>query len=124
MKYAESTVAMTAYNLLAMATGPIERSSLLCRVRDVAMPGLEEQQFNSAIAKAMSRGYLHSIPGGIDVVDTKRRLVRSRDRSDVRVVGGEVLGGWERWIVQCRQQGLITLQQAIEESLKESGGTD
>jgi len=113
MPVATSTVAFTAYNVLALAGGPrtLEQISL------IAPRGVVEH-LRAALDEMVRRGWLSSSDAGeYDLRDAKRRLVRARDRSDGVVKSdGSVTGGWGRWVVQCKQRGLLTIEQAIAET--------
>lgn len=109
-----STVAFTAYNVLALAGGPRTAEQMLNVVPRGAAAYTEQ-----ALDEMVLRGWLTcDDQDRYDLRDKKRRLVRLRDRGDAKVDGatGRVAGGWGRWIVQCRDKGLMTLEAAIAES--------
>ena len=113
-----STVAMSAYNVLA--SGEAATTERL-RFRIPGAPTLAE--LDAALQEMRRRGWVTYGPSGWDVIDAKRRLVRMRDLSDAEVINGEVRGGWNGWTVQCRQRGFLLIEDAIAEGAAASGAT-
>lgn len=112
---ATSTVALTAYNLLAVGSGARTPGELEGRVLSWAREcGLEvpREQMAAAIAELARRGYVRSIRGMLDVADPLRRAVVARDRSDE----GGPNPGWCGWRVQVKPNAaphLVSLEDVI-----------
>lgn len=104
---ADSTIAMSAYNLVAIYAQPMELDLLLSQVH--AAHGIDQRRLEHALEQLRDRGWvtIDEKRGCIDVRDLKRRVVKARDRRD--------MSGWSGWLVQCRQRGLITIDDAIAE---------
>jgi hypothetical protein len=83
---------------------------------------ISSDTLDAALAALLGRGRVtcSEVVDGLptwDVADAKRRRVLSRDRSDGAISeSGEIVGGWEGWLVQCKQRGMISLEAAIAES--------
>jgi len=112
-----STVAFSAYNLLTL-TGPSSVEDLAA-----AFPyPMSGPRLREALVALVDRRYVKctqivEASPLFDVLDRKRRRVVGRDRSDARVTeDGDILGGWEKWTVQCAQRGLISIEAAIAET--------
>ena len=113
---AQSTVALTAYNIVCMAAGALTRDMLWDRVMDVQQhPGLSREWFDAALDGVVARKFMAESGDGLNVIDSKRRRVVNRDRSDGDKPGALVTGGWKRWMVQCRTRGILTLDEAMKE---------
>ena len=93
MTVATSTVAMTVYNLLAGGTGARTIDEIAAAVSGWAAESrivVSESQLREAVAGLVVRGFVRDMGarGLFDVVDPKRRVVASRDRT------GEGWAGW------------------------------
>ena len=94
MTIALSTVGLSAYNVLTRQAGPTPAST----IHNVVFHGLEDESitpevFARALAELEARGFIKIVDvaaGTIDVVDSRRRLVRWRDRTG---------DGWQNWMV-------------------------
>lgn len=95
-KVALSTIAMSAYNVLAKQSGPAEASRIFQVVSSGLMdPGITKDVFAKALAELEQRGLIAIVDkekGLIDVVDELRRVVRWRSRAPAT-------GGWDNWLV-------------------------
>lgn len=114
--YAPSTVAMTAYNLIALAKQPLHVEALEQKAREIQLPGLPRIEFGMGIGGLISRGRVKVLDGEmIDLVDSKYRLVKSRDRSDAYEVDedGLPIGGWNGWLLQCCNGPLVPLEEVL-----------
>ncbi len=95
MKIALSTLAMSAYNVIARNGGPLAAGKLHTIVTTALEdPGITRDFFAAALVRLESMKYIIIVDqalGLIDVTDPKRSLVRWRDR------GGD---GWSGWKVE------------------------
>jgi hypothetical protein len=98
MKNAPSTVALSAYNVLAKAGEPIPAQSLFNIVaRGLQDPGITGEMFARCLAELQTRGLIRvadQSKGLLDVLDPRRRLVRWRDRTG---------DGWNNWMVDSER---------------------
>jgi hypothetical protein len=98
--YATSVVAMSIYNWIA-ASGLVYDD--LDHVQEALEagphPDLTDELFQRAADELIARKLLIKRSGYFDIVDTKRRIFVSRDRSDffTNVETGEIEGGWASW---------------------------
>jgi len=116
--YALSTIAMTAYNLLALAGGTMADEALRQRCQGVQLPGLDAGSFIEALVEMAAKGWVDYDRGSkqVDLKDPHCRLVKYRDRSDGGYDDdGNPVGGWGGWRVQCRRQGMISIDDVINE---------
>lgn len=108
---------MTLYNLIALASGPRKPEQLRAVVTDPETGGPPSLEAVGHALKEMSRrGWVRvrECEGTVDVLDKKRRILVARDRTDAVVeADGSVSGGWEGWLVRCKEQGLLRLEDAI-----------
>jgi len=108
MKIALSTLAMSAYNIIARSKGPIAAGSAYSIVASALEdPEITRDLFAAALARLESMKYIAIVDqerGLIDVTDPKRRLVRWRDRRG---------DGWTGWQV-TGDDGLPTQMFAID----------
>lgn len=95
---ATSTIAMTAYNYIAIQPGPRSAGEILAGVQKMWSTMLEEKELAPALAALVSRRYVKLDPttGLYDVLDAQRRVVIARDRSDPT--------GWRGWLIGRRAQ--------------------
>lgn len=97
-KLATSTIAMTIYNILATIGGPANPFQLYCQAKKMQHPILDRKQFDAALMRLNRMRLVQSTQFGFMVVDRSRRLIVSRDRSDIKLQSnGEVTGGWNAW---------------------------
>lgn len=98
-EYADSTIAMSIYNVLATTGGPMNDLMVFNHVRTTANPGVTKKQFDASLNKLGKMKLIRRTPLGIAAVDPKRRIIVSRDRSDMKKqVDGRVTGGWGGWM--------------------------
>ena len=93
MNVAMSTVAMSAYNVLAKNGGAAPVARLHTVVKSGLNTDIEKDEFAVALTALMELGYISIVDeetGMVDVADPKRRLVRWRDRTN---------DGWDNWTV-------------------------
>lgn len=95
MKIALSTLAMSAYNIIARSNGPVNVRNVYNIVfAALEDPGITEDLFAAALARLETMKYIAIVNqtlGIVDVTDPKRRLVRWRDRTN---------DGWSGWRVE------------------------
>lgn len=120
--YADSTVAMSAYNALAL-TGGSTLDKLHSYLEVAAHPELDLEQSRRAAAELVERGLAVKAPVNSPdgatmlyrLVDAKRRLVVGRDRSDmVEDDDGRWSGGWERWMAREVSGALVSVEEVIK----------
>ena len=99
--YGTSTVAMSAYNLVAASGRPVQLSEVFERVRDIQLRGLTQKHFDAAVKGLLKRKLVAKRRGGLlDVLDPRNRIVGQRDQSDGDYdAKGRVVGGWNGWLV-------------------------
>jgi hypothetical protein len=101
--YADSTVAMSLYNVLCRRGSPAAGcEQLVGVVLELALPDLGTAQAEVAWAELKRRGLVVPRGKGYDVADRRRRVVIGRDREDWALDPGtgKIQGGWNRWMVQ------------------------
>lgn len=96
MKIALSTLAMSAYNVIARGNGPSQARHVFKIVQAAHEdPGITEDLFAAALARLETMKYITIVDvalGLVDVCDPERRLVRWRDRDG---------DGWTGWRVDA-----------------------
>ena len=100
--------------MLARAGGPRWTEAIRGLLPDLP----DATALEAALRELVRLGRVELGQRGWDVCDRKRRLVRSRDLSDATVVDGKHCGGWNGWLVQCAQRGMLTLDEAIAEGIQ------
>lgn len=107
MKNAPSTVGLSAYNILASNGSPMQATRLL----KVVQGGLNDDtitqdEFVLILTKMveLNRLRIHDREKGlVDITDSKRRIVRQRDRTG---------DGWNGWMLDSKS-GLKTAEGAL-----------
>lgn len=93
IQIAQSTLAMSVYNMVAMLEQPLALATIATRLEMSHLPGLEVADIQEPTEEMVKRGWVVLDPEGcVQLVDTHHRMVRERARS------GE---GWDGWIVSC-----------------------
>jgi hypothetical protein len=102
--HAVSTVAVSAYNLVAVAGKPLKATEIRERLASSQHVGLSIERTREALNGLVGRKLMRLAGDeAFDVVDPKRRVVVGRDRSDAQVLDdGAVTGGWNGWRVRER----------------------
>jgi len=115
--YAESTVAMTAYNLLVASARPCAREEIMMRARQVQHAELTSDLFSRAVWGLIERKFVLEDKklGMIWSADPKSRMVFSRNRDDVTTdeESGVILGGWTGWLVNDVPGGPLPIEVAL-----------
>ncbi len=94
---AASTIALSAYNVLARNKGPLPVSGLKAIVESGLNITISTHTFASCMAVLVEQGSINIVDestGTIDVSDPNKNLVRSRDRTG---------SGWEKWTIHDEQ---------------------
>lgn len=116
---ATSTVAMTAYNLLATASGARTLNELARAVNIWAARCrcvVPDPQIGKAVDELVKRKFVReTVPdsGLLDVCDPMRRPIVERDRSDE----GQPNAGWRGWKVHARPVAapqLVSLEDVVK----------
>lgn len=119
--YADSTIAMSAYNALALMNGG-GLDELFDSVCKAAHPELTREQFKRAVDELVGRRLLVRAPvnssGGArmhySVADAQRRLVVGRHREDmIEEDDGRWSGGWNFWVVRSANGALQPMTEVI-----------
>lgn len=113
--YGASTVALSAYNLLALANRPMSVSEIAEELRKAQHPLASDDLFARAVAGLVERGFVHEGHGLVWSKDRRRRIVRRRNRTDVSVDAetGRVDGGWTGWLIDDPSDGPVLVEEAI-----------
>lgn len=101
--YAPSTVAMTAYNVLAIKGEVVSMSNLFVEIEQ-HLPGLKKSMLSNALAEIKKRGLVKSCRKGFEIIDRKRRPIISRD------INGD---GWDSWMIMDAQRGSIPIEEVL-----------
>lgn len=96
---------MTIYNLLVLAGRKLGTNDLIQRV-DKMHSEAEPKQVGEALQELVKRKLVVEAEGFYNLVDTKRRPVRTR----LRLKDGD---GWEGWMVQDPRAGMMSLESAL-----------
>ena len=97
--FADSTVAMTLYNLLAMVRGALTVEQLTSSAMKLQHRGLETEQTQRALDGLVERGRIKLQPDGTYALIARERLmVVQRDLGDYDPKA--MTGGWEGWHVK------------------------
>ena len=100
--FADSTVAMTAYNILAVTSGAMTARALHKHATQAQLNGLEQEQMDRALAELEVLGRVLVQGDLYTCADEKRRVVVTRKRDDVgEDADGNVTGGWQGWRVRA-----------------------
>lgn len=103
---ADSTVAMSVYNVLAHAARGLKADDLMSGLRAFGMPQADERQVARCLAHLDARGWI--VTGArLRVIDPKRRLVRTRNRNDP--------SGWGGWTVKDPSGHFHPLESIVEQ---------
>ena len=120
-EYADSTVAMTLYNVICRTSGDMSNpEALLPIVKKHAHQNLSLQQLRKVVRVMKRKGLL--VPQGTSLrpCDRKRRIVVHRDRSDGRIDDkGRIRGGWNQWFCRDQVVGLVPLEPRPPKAKKE-----
>ena len=109
-----STIAMTAYNIIAQSLEPLPPEVILTIGKAKAHPDLKEDQLKEALNRLVDMKYVNEKNGGYSGKDPKRRIIVERDRSDAWIdeETGEITGGWNDWMAKDNERGLIPIKEA------------
>lgn len=95
--YADSTVAMTLYNVLCMV-GAKRVEELHATAEQLQHINLERTQTDRVLAELVHRGRVKVTDGVFDVAASSRLVVVRRDLGDYDYI--TMAGGWEGWQVK------------------------
>lgn len=92
MQQAQSTIAMSAYNVLAIIGRPTTPAELHQAVSNLYGEEIPRPDFVEATMQLVTRKYIRELPGSLLATkDEQRRRVRWRDRTG---------DGWGNWLVE------------------------
>lgn len=106
-----STVAITAYNILAVVRAKLTLKQLYERCCTMAHPDLDRELFDEAIAGLKKRNL---VTGKVKLgcADSKGRIVKTRNRDDWKITAKGVGGGWTGWMVKDGDR-LVPIKEAL-----------
>jgi hypothetical protein len=116
-EYGTSSIAFTAYNLLALKAKPTSSDELFEDVKTVQHPLCTLDLFKRAMdVLVKDKKYIHGRDGFYWLKDQKRRQVVSRNITDSEIdeKTGEIKGGWEGWTVIDNVKGPMSISEAIK----------
>lgn len=98
--YATSTIAMSAYNVLAACGDPMTATQILDAL-SLQHPGLEISQLLTALARLVKLNLIIRRKKAYQSIDVQRRVVLKRDHTDAKIdpKTGNVKGGWNGWLI-------------------------
>ena len=111
--YAESTVAMSVYNYVALKGHPCSMVDIFEELKTVHLTSLTEDLFCRSCEALIDTPFVAEINESLFVKDPKRRYVVNRDRSDFVSCEetGRITGGWNKWMIKDLQRGLIPIEE-------------
>ena len=97
--YGDSTIAMSAHNLLIVTGGPLQPASIIEQLRRLQHPTLRPAQLDRALGRLVELGLVSVTDLGYAATDRMRRLIVARCLDDVvENDDGTVNGGWTGWM--------------------------
>lgn len=114
---APSTIGLSVYNMIAMCAKPITPATVVARLKVQSFVDLEMADIAAPVLFMLDKGWLKRTGDSrLDVVDPKRRQVRSRGRNDIDYgEDGNLVGGWAGWIANCPNCNPEFLEDIVEE---------
>jgi len=107
---APSTIGMSAYNWIAVRSGPMATADILAGLRAEWFPELTERSLREALETMVARKRIAMAGDTFDVRDAQRRIVTARERSG---------DGWEQWRVSDRRAAVrVAKAVALDEVLQ------
>jgi hypothetical protein len=116
-EYGTSSIAFTAYNLLALKAKPTSSDELFDDVRQIQHPLCDRKLFDRAMKVLVKeKRFIHGRDGYYWLKDQERRRVASRNLNDATInqETGEREGGWEGWTVIDNVKGPMAISEAIK----------
>jgi hypothetical protein len=111
MIYADSTIAMSAYNVLAEQGGCANKDSIFATLLRRAHEDLGREQFERAFSRLRDKNLIVERDGRWKVADVRRQLIKSRNREDmIETADGTIVGGWDDWAVAVGNGQLVPLR--------------
>lgn len=113
--YCKSTIAMSAYNAIAINTGSANISIIFDTLMRTQHPDLEIIFLEKSLKKLLKKKYVNKNKEIYSLKDKRRRLIVTRDLSDVIVdKDGMPRGGWNRWMARDVMKGLVPIEEIIK----------
>lgn len=103
MSDATSTIAVTAYNMLAIAGRALTWPELKARIVP-HHPDVKLDQLEAALAGMVERKFVVTSGLHIDLTDRQHRMMRARART---------ADGWDGWLIKDRRRGLVAIEDVI-----------
>lgn len=114
--YGKSTIAMSAYNAIAISNGKTDKATIFDILIRVQHPLLGIRLLERSLNKLVRKNFVKEENGVYSLYDSKRRVIVARDLSDTRVDNkGIPRGGWKHWRVRDFADGLIPIEEAIRD---------
>lgn len=96
--FADSTVAMSTYNILCKMGMTKDPLDLLPSIQESALRGLKKKRLQSVVKLMIKKGMIVKRSDGFYPADPQRKMMVIRDRDDAYVDNrGKIQGGWEGW---------------------------
>jgi hypothetical protein len=113
--YCKSTIAMSAYNAIAINGGRADKATIFDILYRVQHPLLEVRILERSLRHLLRRKYIERNGRTFSLIDPQRRIVVNRDLSDIRVDRrGIPRGGWKRWRVKDLENGFVPIEEVIK----------
>jgi hypothetical protein len=113
--YSKSTIAMSAYNAIAINGGRADKATIFDILHRVQHPLLEIGVLERSLKHLLRRKYITRNGRIFSLIDPQRRIVVNRNLSDVRVDRkGIPRGGWKNWKVRDLENGFVPIEEVIK----------
>lgn len=115
---ATSTIAMSIYNVIAVARRPLQKEEILAGMRAGLGERYELADLDEALTELVKRGWvIRDSLGLFEIVDAeKRRIIRSRACNDFKTQNGKTVGGWAGWSTACNTCPGVMLDDIAKEA--------
>ncbi len=113
--YGTSTIAFSLYNLLALRGEASSVDEMLDDLEMIQHPLLELPQLNRALDRLEEKKLVIRDGDDYRVIDRRRRVIVERDLLDAAVdpETGELVGGWNGWMVRDPRRGLVPIEEVV-----------
>ncbi len=113
--YGTSTIAFSLYNLLALRGEASSVDEMLDDLKMIQHPLLELPQLSRALDRLEEKKLVVRDGAVYRIADKRRRVIVERDLSDAAVdpETGELVGGWNDWMMRDPRRGLIPIEEVL-----------
>lgn len=112
--YGKSTIAMSAYNAIALNGGKATFEEILEILITIQHPELKSELLQSSIDYLVDKDFIRIHNDKYCSRDPERRMIVSRDISDIYVdVTGIPRGGWNKWMIKDTTGKFVPAEEAI-----------